>query len=102
MKTSKIFRLTKKYIKKDYEFICVAISAICANGHISAKERNNTIKIIDNLLNGCYTLDSWILRNVEVSEVSECMDNKEFDRKMKITRLAWLDYLITKYEKIGD
>ena len=99
MKTSEIFRLTKKYIKKDYQFICIAISALSSNGHISAEERNNTIKIIDNLLDGCYSLDSWILRNVKVSE---CMDNKEFDRKMKITRLAWLDYLITKYEKIGD
>jgi hypothetical protein len=99
MKTSEIFRLTKKYIKKDYEFICVAISALYSDGRISAEDATKTLKIIDNLLDGCYTLDSWILRNVKESGL---VDNKQFDRKMKITRLAWLDYLITKYEKIGD
>lgn len=93
MKTSKAFKLTKKFVSKNEDddleqFICIAA--------IDADVSYKIVPIIENLLDGYYTLSEYVEEKTGISYF-----NQDY-KKMQKTRHAWLDHLIKHYQSIGD
>ena len=55
------------------------------------------------LLDGKYTLEDWLIKNVpEAEALADKKRPSKFYERTRITRLAWIDWMIKYWEARGD
>lgn len=97
MKDSELLKQVKNMIASGSEvYICVAI--LRSSG--SPSQKSNLKEWIRVMLNGHYTLESWMRFNLKNhNTIARNMSDEEYDEKLKVTRLAWLDWMIKQCQK---
>lgn len=107
MKSSQILRMAKRRLAKNTKeiyskevFICVALKDIGAEtGDMRVIAKVSKIKaLIHKRLDGCYTLNYWLMHHGGVSEYHA----ENATTKLQRTRHAWVDSLIVEFEAKGD
>ena len=94
------------------EFICLAVKSAAGfygNAYdqgwlktTTAVSLDQVLSHIRKLLNGCFTLDSWLSKNhTELVKTPEGCDIEDATYKQKIreTRLAWIDDMIRYFKE---
>lgn len=95
MKSSEILREARKKIKSgETYFICNAVYIVGRDKNC-LKKSAKIEKYIASQLDGYVGLDGWLRHNYGIDPYSD-------QRKMKKTRLAWIDWMIAAYEEKGD
>lgn len=103
MKTSEVFKRVKVHMEMDgcmahFHYICYALNELYFRGYIPDVKRTKCKRIVLNLIKPCASLSEWLLANHRIP----MEHTNEYHRKIKATRLAWLDHLIEHYEAKGD
>jgi hypothetical protein len=110
MKTSEVFKLVKENLGQLREgdwsgspYICVTLRKLEAENTIEEKDRLRCKNIIGRLLDGYYTLDSWLKASGYLKdELGSYPYSFETEDKLYNTRQGWLDWLIQKYQSQND
>lgn len=103
MRTSEAFAVVKARMATDRGsvgefYVCHAIKF--TRGKLDYDAETRLLRIIEDLLEGEYTLETWLKRRHLKTKRSF---HTEPDRaRMLATRHAWLDHLIEHYKSIGD
>lgn len=96
MKTSKVFKQARKLIAAGkHKFICHACSSQFGWNKSKRYESSYAEKVVQSRLDGCYTFEDWLWDKHQIDAFSDPI-------KLRNTRLAWLDSLITEFEAKGD
>ena len=103
MKTSEVFKRVKVHMEMDgcmahFHYICYALNELYFRGYIPDVQRTKCKRIVLNLIAPANTLNDWLERNHGIP----MEHTSAYHKKIKATRLAWLDHLIEHYEAKGD
>ena len=107
MKTSEMFSLIKEDFVKHSKptcrrGICWAAYRLWSAYCIESTQLAYFNNIIDQQLDGCYSLEGWLEKNHDISYENSNLTFDNFVEKMRVTRLAWLDSLIANFAAKGD
>ena len=95
MKSSQILKKARKLIVSGQRsYICNAVYKVC-EGTDSASKGSKIEEYISKQLDGTFTLNSWLRKRHGINPSIG-------SRKLKQTRLAWIDWMIAAYEEKGD
>lgn len=88
-----LLRRAKRRIAHRYDcYVCLALGRGTIEGEL-AKEKDEVLRHINNLLDGYHTLESWL-----AAQGYHVVDRDIYDTtlsdKMRATRLAWIDSMI--------
>ena len=114
MKTSEVFKKAKGVLARNWveaqwvrgepgtreQFICIALLRLAQRKKIRYSDRYRCEQIINRLLGGVGTLESWLISQGHVPD--EWSLTNEDRTKMQVTRHAWLRHLIAHYQSLGD
>ena len=105
MKTSKVFKIAKKYLNDGSRYdarpmyICYALGRAEQAGLINFVDLERTEKIISDLLGyNIGSLGIWLATHHRIKYWQDIRGH----RKLQQTRHAWLDHLIKHYQSLGD
>ena len=103
MKNSDILRRAYGRIQDEdlsYAYVCVAINP---RGCCTAAEQDLRDWVLD-LIPGCYTLEDWMEEQIgRPLKPSGWADEPAPDEiKMRVTRLAWINWMIEYWEARGQ
>ena len=103
MKKSEILRSAKFHIQHNHNgFVCTAIMNGIRLADIGRTDRQHQflVKWVEGLLDGSQTLNDWLCKNHDIE--SPLVAVATYTDKMRITRMAWLDWMISYWEARGD
>lgn len=100
-KPSAALRAAAKRIENNYErHTCYALDSLYSVGSISAKTRAECKRYVEKLLGRNATLETWLLTTVPECVRMDLWTVKNY-RKVKQTRLAWIEWMAQQFEAQG-
>jgi len=107
MKSSEVFRKAKELIiNEECKYICHAIKKVYIDNNLKAADKQDCwgdfptkeTTLIMKRLNTSYTLEGWLIQNKHMKGLHE---SGKKPAKLRKTRIAWLNSLITEHKDKG-
>jgi hypothetical protein len=105
VKHSELLREAYKYIEDGRElYICYAVGSVCRDtDEVSYKVRDDVETYISDLLGKHSFYDTWLFANCEEARemYRDFKQQAPYQYKLKLSRMAWIEWMIAQYEAKG-
>ncbi len=93
----KLLEAREGILSEEHQFLCVAVGT-------GTEEGSEICNYIQKLLGSCFTLDKWVGFSLGFTQKDyiKFLDLPERKDKMRITRLAWIDWMLENEEMFKE